>query len=213
MKICCLGDTHTRWDAVKTKKADVLIHAGDWCTYYVDSQNKFIEWLDEQPQTHKIVIAGNHDKLASEQNGLIREMFKGHCEYLEDSGVEIDGVKFYGSPWTPTFGQWWFMKDRGMPIKRYWDAIPEGTDVLITHGPALGILDMVPYANGDPKESVGCRDLLNRIKAVKPKVHVFGHIHENTGQKKIDGTLFVNCSLCDNYNNLVEKPIYFDMPG
>jgi len=213
MKICALSDTHTHYDEVKTKKCDVLIHGGDLNCYYPQSMKTFCDWLDRQPAKKKIVIAGNHDKFLEMENGLAREMLKGHCIYLEDSGVEIDGVKFWGSPITPMFCNWHFMRDRGPAIKRHWDMIPEGTDVLITHGPAMGILDSTFYANGGFRDHVGCQDLLDRIKVIKPKVHIFGHIHGNTAMKQIDETLFINAALAGHYNDIEEKPIYFDMPG
>lgn len=213
MKIISLSCTHSRYKSVSTPKADVLVHCGDWDCTHSDSLKRFADWLDEQPATHKIVVAGNHDKFAECHDEMTRDILKDHCHYLRDSGVEIEGVKFWGSPWTPLFGNWSFMLPRGYEMKKIWDNIPEGIDVLITHGPPMGILDQVNYANGVPKCNVGCLELLNAVKRIKPKVHMFGHIHENHGTEQHDETLFVNCALVDDYNYLIKEPIVFNMPG
>jgi len=96
--------------------------------------------------------------------------------YLENSGVEIDGVKFWGSPWQPEFFNWAFNLPRGRRLAEIWALIPDDTEVLITHTPPYGILDRV-----DSGEHVGCEDLRRALQRVKPKVHVFGHIHEDRG--------------------------------
>ena len=115
--------------------------------------------------------------------------------YLNDSGIEIEGTKFWGSPIQPWFHDWAFNRVRGEEIKRHWDLIPMDTDVLITHGPPFGLLDMC--ANG---ERVGCKDLLETIAKIRPRVHAFGHIHEKYGIARVDKTIFVNaCCLNESY--------------
>jgi Icc-related predicted phosphoesterase len=216
MKLACLSDTHTFYEEVSVQPADVLIHAGDWNCYYSKSLKKFIKWLKKQPVKHCVVVAGNHDKFAEQENKKTREYFeKAGIHYLENSGVEIDGVKFWGSPYTPKFMNWWFMSERGDKILTHWKKIPAGTDVLITHGPPFGILDGDYYANGDLKANVGCMDLLNMVKELKPKLHVFGHIHADYGVEQREETLFVNCALCaaSGINRIVNAPMIFDMPG
>ena len=96
-----------------------------------------------------------------------------NAHYLCDESLTLDGVKFYGSPWQPRFFDWAFNKDRGAPLKAIWDKIPLDTDVLITHGPPHGILDLT-----FDKIKAGCEELLLAVQRIKPKVHVFGHIHE-----------------------------------
>lgn len=211
MKICAISDTHTHYDQVQIEECDVLIHAGDLNCYYAHSIRNFCSWLDKQPAKKKIIIAGNHDKFIEMQNAVARRLLDDHCIYLEDSDTEIDGVKFWGSPITPTFFNWFFMRDRGEAIKRHWDAIPEDTDVLITHGPARGILDATYYANGGLRDHVGCDDLLDAVKRIEPKVHIFGHIHGNTAMRQVGKTLFINAALAGHYNEIEEEPIYFDM--
>lgn len=117
--------------------------------------------------------------------------------YLENSSVTIDGVNFYGSPITPNFWEqyWAFNRTRGEKISKYWDMIPQITDVLITHGPPFGIMDYIE----DDKKHVGCEELRNKVDYDLPKLklHVFGHIHSKYG-KRIEqgGKTFVNASVC-----------------
>ncbi|XP_044763145.1 UPF0046 protein C25E10.12 [Coccinella septempunctata] len=131
-----------------------------------------------------------------------------NCTYLEDSGIELYGIKIYGSPWQPEFGGWAFNIPRGEKCLSKWDKIPEDTDILITHTPPLGHGDLV--CSG---VRAGCVELLQTVqKRVKPKYHVFGHIHEGYGVSSDGRIIFINASTCDiNYipKNL---PIVFDVP-
>jgi len=113
--------------------------------------------------------------------------------YLFDSGVMIDNVKFWGSPWQPRFNNWAFNLDRGEPLREKWALIPKDLDVLVTHGPPLGILDL----NGEGRP-VGDADLADRVLAVRPLVHAFGHIHERGGRviSRV-GTIFANAPILD----------------
>jgi len=213
MKIAMISDTHTKhneWydnlsDDIKYDfdSADVIIHAGDFTN--VGSQHDvmvFLSWFEDRPNKHKICIAGNHDfffdfnrpldhkqPIARTQDDIddVLALFPG-VTYLEDSAIVIDGVKFYGSPITKWFYDWAFNERPGDAINKYWDMIPEDTNVLITHGPPFGICDELDEG------SVGDGDLLHAIDRVKPDVHVFGHIHEGYGMKMVNDTTFVNCS-------------------
>lgn len=162
LRLVIVSDTHEQHAGVVVPDGDVFIHAGDF-TYNGDLKAiaAFGGWLAALPHRHKLVIAGNHDfafehvpaparkALGSDKNGV---------RYLQDSGVTIDGVSFWGSPWQPWFMDWAFNLPRGPKIAAEWAKIPEQTDVLITHGPPMGILDYVPRG-----EHVGCADLLARI--------------------------------------------------
>lgn len=120
----------------------------------------FNDWLGTLPHSHKIVVAGNHDWIFQKALGLARATLT-NAIYLEDGGVEIDGLWFWGNPWTPTFMNWAFMLDRGKPLHDHWQLIPENTDVLITHDPPHCIADEVEL--GLSTVNVGCSDLLDRI--------------------------------------------------
>jgi Icc-related predicted phosphoesterase len=101
---------------------------------------------------------------------------------------------------------WAFNLQRGPALREKWALIPEGTDVLITHGPPFGILDWT--ARG---ERVGCEDLLEAVRRVKPRLHVFGHIHEGYGEHEQDGTRFVNASICTEAYQPTNAPIVVDV--
>ncbi|XP_018578376.1 metallophosphoesterase domain-containing protein 1 [Anoplophora glabripennis] len=131
-----------------------------------------------------------------------------NCIYLEDSGVELYGIKIYGSPWQPEFGNWAFNLPRGQECLSKWNLIPDDTDVLVTHTPPLGHGDLV--CSG---VRAGCVELLHSVQnRVKPKYHIYGHIHEGYGVTSDGKIIFINASTCDiNYipNNL---PVVFDIP-
>ena len=198
MKIDCISDLHGHLPELEG--GDLLIVAGDLTAHDMTEEHKFFfKWLLQQNYKQKILIAGNHD---GSLHGLYRNKSEAtDLEYLLDSGYEFDNLKIWGSPWTPTFFNWYFMKDRGEDIKKMWDLIPDDTDILVTHGPPYGILD---YVGGDNQ---GCLDLLHAVRRVKPKLHIFGHIHEGYGQTEIDGTIFVNASIMDGKYRPRNKPI------
>jgi hypothetical protein len=177
----------------------------------MDELTKFRDFLLSLPHAHKIIVAGNHDITLDwefyEKRG--RNRFHPNtpqnaveCKalladtpgitYLQDSGCEVLGLNIWGSPWQPEFCDWAFNCERGAYIRKYWDLIPDKTDILVTHGPPFGHGDLT--SNGT---KVGCEDLMVKIKQVKPLVHVFGHIHEGYGVTTADGTTFVNASTCN----------------
>lgn len=196
MRIVAISDTHARHRAIpEVPEGDVLVHAGDMTS--VGEPEHVIEfnaWLGELPHAHKIVIAGNHD-FPFERAPASVEPLLTNCVYLRDSAVVIEGMTFYGSPWQPAFMDWAFNLERGSELRAKWDLIPDGTDVLVTHGPPAGHGDTTVRG-----EAVGCADLMDAVRRVRPKVHIFGHIHEGAGETEEDGTRFVNASsVTDRY--------------
>lgn len=165
----------------------------------------FGTWFSELPHLHKIVIAGNHE-LTLERFPQFAKRYLGSAHYLQDMATTICGIKFYGSPWQPEFHNWAFNLPRGDRLKRKWQLIPQDVDVLITHGPPFGILDILP--NG---ESVGCSDLLERVRELQPMVHAFGHIHGSYGSALRFRTLFLNASICDEDYRPANRPIIVDI--
>ena len=207
MHIVCISDTHSRHDQLEVPPGDVLIHAGDSTMVgRVEEVAKFNHWLSRLPHPHKIFIAGNHDWLFEKEPALAENLIT-NAVYLRDSRVTIGGVKFYGSPWQPRFMHWAFNLSRGSEIRRKWDLIPEDTDVLITHGPPHGILDLVPSDMTGNYEHTGCEELLLAVKRVKPKLHVFGHIHEGYGVARRASTTFVNACVCDAAYRPINEPV------
>ena len=208
MRLVMISDTHNRHQGLEVPPGDVLIHAGDLTNRGdLEDVRAFDDFLADLPHPHKIVIAGNHDfcfedHRAAEARSLLR-----HATYLQDEGVELEGLRFWGSPWQPWFYDWAFNLARGTEIRAKWDLIPVETDVLITHGPPLGQGDRT--FNG---REVGCADLLERVREIQPQVHCFGHIHEDHGVTREDGVTFVNASICDLSYRPVQAPQVFDLP-
>ncbi len=205
MKFTFISDTHSLHDRLVLETGDVLIHCGDLTNKgSLEDVRNFANFMGKQDFKHKLVIAGNHDfcfedDRADEAEQILKEQ---EIIYLNDSGIEIEGFKIWGSPIQPQFFNWAFNRDRGENISVHWDQIPDDTDILVTHGPAFGILDKVMEG-----EKVGCRDLLDRVKQIKPKIHAFGHIHEDYGIVEKEGTQFINaCNVNRNYR-LVNPPI------
>lgn len=208
MRAVCVSDTHGRGDFIDPPMGDVLIIAGDITArgtlYEIE---RFTDWVRRLPHPQKILIAGNHDWALQElpDNPVVRRL-KEEVIYLQDNGCEIDGVKFWGSPWQPKFYNWAFNLERGKELADKWALIPEDTDVLITHGPPYGILD---FTQGH--ESVGCEELRKAVDRIKPKLHVFGHIHHSYGVYKGSDTTFVNACVCTEGYKPINPPIVLDV--
>ena len=211
MKIVCLSDTHNCNGQITVPDGDILIHAGDaTITGTVDEIVLFNEWFANLPHPYKIFVAGNHDWLFETNNRLARSLLDKSIVYLQDSFVEIEGLKIYGSPWQPRFFDWAFNLNRGAELGEKWKLIPDDTDVLITHGPPFGILDEVPRRYF--VENTGCEELRKRVEKVRPKLHVFGHIHCGYGAVDNFGVKFINASNCDESYEPTNKAIVIDLP-
>lgn len=207
-RLVLLSDTHGFHNQVNVPSGDILVHAGDFMNSgtRIEELTSFTSWWNIQPHPVKILIAGNHDILVERCPDILKHHLYG-TDYLCDSGTEYFGLKFWGSPYQPRFCDWAFNEDRGDAIKKHWDLIPDNTDVLITHGPPYGILDKSTPAG----PHLGCDDLWDAVKRVKPKIHVFGHIHGGAGQTDIFHTWFINASQTDESYRLIHEPIVIDI--
>jgi Icc-related predicted phosphoesterase len=156
------------------------------------------------------LICGNHDWLGERNPQLMRQMcLDNGITYLEHSSVEIEGNVIFGSAYTPEFGGWAYNVPRGQPLKEKWAQIPDNTNILITHGPPMGILDVVP---NPPRKRAGCQDLYNRIQELKQlKLHVFGHLHMNHGYIKVNDITYINASICTEEYKPINEPIIFHL--
>lgn len=209
MRIVCISDTHSMHRQVVVPEGDLLIHAGDCLGVgTLEELADLNDWLGALPHRHKLLIAGNHDWCLQDEPAEAEAMLTA-VTYLRDRGATIAGLKFWGSPWTPVFFDWAFNRARGEPIAERWRLIPDDTDVLITHGPPYGILDQV--MTGTRGESVGCEALRARVEEVRPRLHVFGHIHEGYGRQERDGCLYVNASTCLVSFKPLNPPIVIDL--
>jgi len=216
-----MSDTHTLHNTVDVPEGDLLIHAGDFCGYgNLSEMQAFNEWMGILPHEHKVVVAGNHDIICEKfipnnrydyvvSRTRISELTSNFV-YLMDSFVMVEGVKIYGSPWQPEYFDWAFNLPRGgWQLKKKWDMIPQDTGILVTHSPALGILDYTKR-----KDRAGCELLAKRLKSLeKLKLHVFGHIHESYGihRNSDSGLISVNASVCTLDYQATNKPLVVDL--
>lgn len=205
LRIVAISDTHARHRSVDVPPGDLLIHAGDITRKGdMDEVRDFNDFLGSLPHPTKIVIAGNHDFCFEREREAASALLT-NCIYLQDEATLVDGLKVYGSPWQPWFFDWAFNLQRGAPLRAKWDLIPADTDILITHGPPFGQGDRT--ARG---EAVGCRELLAAVERVRPRVHVFGHIHEAAGVTHAAHTTFINACSCDLQYRPSLPPIVHD---
>lgn len=205
MKILCISDTHNYHNDLNLDLTDidVIVHAGDFSETIRNCKEEtldFLLWYNSLNVKYKILVAGNHDLYlehisSSEKIKLFREYTS--IIYLEDSSIVIDNIKFHGSPYTPTFYNWSFMKNDDL-LDSHWDLIPEDTNVLITHGPQYGVGDKVGNINAG---SLTLKDKISNLKDFgNLKLHICGHIHEDAGIHFKDDLLTVNaCSVDKNY--------------
>lgn len=209
MKIVAISDTHGQHKLLELPQGDMLVHSGDVSKMgYKDQVKDFLKWFSSLDFKYKIFIAGNHDYFFEKESAEeIKKLVPENVIYLNDSGTEIEGLKIWGSPIQPWFCDWAFNRQRGEEIRKHWNLIPNDLDLLLVHGPAAGILDKL-YTG----EAVGCSDLLEKVKEVKPKFFVFGHIHEGYGKTEINSTTFINASVLDEHYKLRNAPVTFEIP-
>lgn len=235
-KIVCISDTHTLHEGLTSKgmgnilpEGDLLIHAGDFSNVggKGDVEN-FIEWLIKLAPRYNdgiVFIAGNHDKsFDPKYNHLdgnvgkplwLRDILSDLVSsdygitYLENSSVTFDDIKVWGSPITPWFygDTWAFNRRRGDEINEVWNEVPTDTDIIVTHGPAKGYGDFTI----NDRSHVGCEHLRYKIQEIKPKIHVFGHIHEGYGTIEEGGTAYINASICTERYEPTNKPIVWNL--
>ncbi len=230
-RIAFISDLHTRqktWQSVmesngqwdQLQKADIICFCGDMSSRGSFSEIElFLQWFaNDLPDVPKIFIAGNHDfAMEDGDKGEIAEMLDRYSRltYLDDSGCEFHGIKFWGSPVSPFFRDWAFNRVRGEDgpgnIKFHWDKIPNDTDVLITHGPPRGILDKVVRSIPGEDPHVGCDDLLDAIERVQPSIAAFGHIHEGYGVENIQHVTYVNASCLNERYMCVNPPVFVEL--
>lgn len=205
MKTLLISDTHGHHRQLGIPFGiDMIVHSGD-CTNYHDSIkneiefNEFVDWFANLDIKHKVMCAGNHDRTLLKQYAKDKLKDLG-IVYLEHEYEQIEGRLLFGSPYTPTFGNWFFNKDRSN-IGKYWEALTTGIDLVFTHGMPYGILDQT--LDYDRKvQCVGDKALLKKLIEVQPRYYTGGHIHDdkslmNYGSRTIDNcdTVFMNNAL------------------
>lgn len=223
MRITLISDTHTRHGLIDPKVdlpgGDLLLHAGDIMNsgYNKNDIKDFCHWYNSlEHYDQKIFIAGNHDRVFEDFPEDAKEIYSSYknITYLQDERLDLwdaddQQTVIYGTPWQPWFYDWAFNLPKGGPgLMSKWEAIPEDTDILITHGPPQEILDVSGPPYNEPL--LGCALLRERVDEIKPKIHVFGHIHGSYGYKFLNGTHFFNASILNEDYKYTNKPVTFD---
>ena len=210
MFIAACSDLHSH--EIEVPKCDLLICAGDLTLDGNHRQlERFVEWLNEQPAKHKVFIAGNHDTYLERYPVLVKELLAKtrNIYYLEDKLLaisELNNLRIYGYPWTPRYGRWNFMLERGSDeLTRKWSRLPDKLDILVTHGPPAGILDYSPRG-----QNVGDEDLGHFVKKTKPRYHIFGHIHYSHGILETEHTTYMNVAICDERLDPIHEATVFE---
>lgn len=197
-------------DKVTLPEGDILIHAGDHSYRGTLSEmSRALQQLAEKGKNfkHIVVIDGNHDYLGEQYPAVMAQLCQVHgLTYLNHSWVVLEGKVIFGSPYTPEFCDWAFNVPRGEKLAQKWADIPDNADIVITHGPVQGILDLCPDGS-----KAGCEELYKRLMQVKPELHVCGHIHHSYGMHMFDGITFVNASICTESYTPTNKPIVIEL--
>jgi Icc-related predicted phosphoesterase len=224
MRLVFISDTHLRHD-FEIPKGDILIHAGDLTMMgSVEEVTRVSKWLKKVRVKGGfkacVVIPGNHDWMAEKDPVFMRLMIEeAGCIYLQHQPAVVEGLRFFGSGYTPRFYDWALNVDRGAKLAALWSQIPDDTQILVTHGPPKGRLDGCPRADYSDygtygrqplrywTEHVGCADMRDRIANLKDlRIHAFGHIHRPGVEQGADGITYVNASTCDESYKAVHKP-------
>jgi Icc-related predicted phosphoesterase len=212
MHIAAISDLHGHLPEVPP--CDVLLIGGDVCPvvdHSIEAQARFLagpfaDWLAAVPAKQVVGVAGNHDLIFEIAPERVPNVLRERWTYLQDSEAQVEGLRVYGSPWQPVFFNWAFNLTEP-ELAEKWVMIPAGIDVLLLHGPPRGIGD-----RNDRGQHTGSPSLLERIDAVRPKLVVFGHIHEGRGRWERNGAVLANVTLLDERYRRVYEPMLFDLP-
>ena len=206
-----LSDTHCRHNEIPTEHlpgGDILVHTGDFTNNGSLPQcTEFFNWFSSQTQyKHRIFIAGNHDQLAESDSSLFKSLVPKNCIYLENSGITLEGLKFWGTPVTAKFCNWAFNRSTE-ELAYYFSVIPCDTGILLTHGGPKHFLQVL-----EDGLDVGMKELYERlIDFADLKVNAFGHVHHSFGHKIIGEAHFINSAICGENYRVTNKPIHLEL--
>lgn len=209
MLIYAISDTHNRYKDLVVPQCDILISCGDYSFQGTKSETfNFHKWLDQQDARYIISIMGNHELGVEADFVTSKFIAEGACpgvRFIEEGLIEIEGLKIWCSAFTPAFCDWAYNVYSTEDLKKHWNRIPEGVDIVATHGPPYGMLDVV-FSPPSYEEHAGCRELWDAIMRVKPKAHIFGHLHYSYGQKEFNGIKFYNVANCNDAYKIARQP-------
>jgi len=202
MKLTIISDTHGEHDKLGVLAGEVLIHCGDMFNMFGSADDDFgrmDEWFGKQEFDLILCVGGNHDFELEKHASYTRTPFK-NAVYLEGEEFEYLGVKFYGAPWVPQLrGQAFYKDDADLVLA--WSQIPTDVDVLITHTPPSGVLDVSSRGL-----QLGCEHLSAELKSRTPALHCFGHVHASSCIHKIGGTTYINAAQVNRQYQLSRQP-------
>lgn len=191
MRLVVVSDTHARHARLRLPPGDVLVHCGDFSGRPTrEAAEAFLDWMAGFDGA-RVLVGGNWDRWAFRHEPEMRRLCQDRgVRWLLDEEVEVAGLRFYGAPWTPRFGKGAWQKSPD-ELPAMWAGLPDGLDVLVTHGPPKGVRDRAVLG-----QAVGDAALREAVLAKPPRLHVFGHIHEAAGEARVDGcpTRFVNAA-------------------
>lgn len=231
-RIVAIADSHCQHRSITLPPCDILIHAGDATYRGTEGEiSDFLSWFSTQDAKHKIFVPGNHDYLPQKNPSLFRSLVPDSVRVLIDARIELEGLIFYGTPWTPFFYDWAYnsLEERGGQGYNYeggpgwnpksdkdhpyskdmFDQISDDVNILICHGPPrLGNLDRcLPMGN-----PVGSEELMKKCTQLKQlKVFISGHIHEGHGYDIFNGVTYYNVSTCNRDYKPVNAPVVMDL--
>lgn len=221
IRVVAIADTHDNHDAIEIPDGDIFVHAGDWTMFGDKPKIKvFLDWVEKLPHPIKVIVAGNHELSMDPSTPMFADLkmkdlidkYKSII-YLCDSSVEVKvrrrRLRIWGSPYTLAYNDWAFQY---APGERTWQNVPDGTDMVVTHSPPFGVLDTIENCGHRPG---GCKDLRDRVAKIKPKVHIFGHLHDDGGRREEkDGISFINAAIGyqdEWYNDEVPEAMVIDI--
>ncbi|MEO0342938.1 MAG: metallophosphoesterase [Pseudomonadota bacterium] len=203
MKIVFISDTHGQHEDLISLSGDVLIHCGDFDNIFEPDKHiieKVDDWFGRQDFDRIFCVGGNHDHILEDLSACTPTPFQ-NAEFLHSRSYEFGGLKFYGSSWVPQLSHHAFFA-RPDTLKTAWAEVPKDTDILVTHTPPAGTLDV-----SSKGQSLGCRYLASHIQDLNLKIHCFGHVHAAAGYMDKAGTTCINASLVNSRFEIVHPPI------
>lgn len=209
MIIVALSDTHGNHHAVDVPQGDIIIHCGDITRKSNTAEvTDFIRWFAGLNFQYKILVAGNHDRFIRKKKPEFLELARSHnITYLENTSIRINGYSIFGSPFSHNYGGLGaFTYFDTLGAERIWNLIPENINILVTHAPPRGFRDFSKTENNN----AGCQVLRERVLSIKPRYHIFGHIHESYGTETHGNSVFINASLSNGSGEIVNKPVVLE---
>lgn len=206
-RVTVISDTHCRHDELHLPAGDLLIHCGDMFNLSDRGSQQIVsmdKWFGQQKFELILCTGGNHDRQLESELGRRSQPFQ-NAHFLKDEVVEFRGLQIFGAPWVPDLRTHAFFRDR-QGLTTAWSQIPTDVDILITHTPPKGILDISSRG-----KSLGCPLLADRLGRISPRVHCFGHVHASAGRRQVGETLFINAASYDGGATAMRPPMTFTL--